>query len=660
MRTYWTAHGLSALGHEVHVVTNAKEAAPPFRMHMREEDWQRCEAMNGIGSVAVHWTDPVDRSQSYLPMASPFVSKLAGVAAAVHSASPLDLVYSHYLEPYGVAGHLAAEMADVPHVVRMAGSDAGRLWHHPQLEALYDHVLRSAAVVIAGDTVAERAIARGVEPRRIAVGGGYRVPPGLFTPVGPRLDFGRLKAEIREGSGELRDTLWGELPGGLPYFGVFGKLGEQKGSFALLAAMQRLKQAGIDVGLVALAHGRSDIERRFRGRVQELGLADRVLQIPFIPHWRVPEFLRGCLAVCCLEQDFPIGFHAPIVPREVLLCGTCLVASTEVIHKLPHWEQLPHGYGCVAIENVNDVAELGERLAAVAVEPSLTADVGRRGRDFALKLQERIDFPDWLDRIVVAASRTRSLPSRLRYTPHPLPEESGQGRFRLTQLAVAAMERAGRPAARRRGKQPGRPIDLAKAQQVLVKLERAIERGNAAFRPLARAVQVEIAVALAENAINASPRMVNRDPLFRIDAAKWAIADDDIADLVPIRNPDIRILHFEFDVSAFRRAFLDSKLPATLNCRPSYMVVFGSCDNTSREPLVIDAQTARILQLSDGNRTIREILLQLEDASDRTTVAKGPNWMEELFIRDLIQFGGGKGGVILQQSPTGLGTTGIE
>ena len=35
MRTYWSAHALAARGHEVHVVTNAKEVQPPFRMHMR-------------------------------------------------------------------------------------------------------------------------------------------------------------------------------------------------------------------------------------------------------------------------------------------------------------------------------------------------------------------------------------------------------------------------------------------------------------------------------------------------------------------------------------------------------------------------------------------------------------------------------------------------
>src|SRR5258707_6948849 len=116
MRTYWTAHGLAARGHEVHVVTNAKEAVAPFRMLMRAEDWERCALAHDTGSVTVHWTDPVDRSQSYIPMASPFVSKLAATAAQAHSERPFDVVYSHYLEPYGVAGFLAAQMTRVSHL----------------------------------------------------------------------------------------------------------------------------------------------------------------------------------------------------------------------------------------------------------------------------------------------------------------------------------------------------------------------------------------------------------------------------------------------------------------------------------------------------------------------------------------------------------------
>ena len=154
MRTYWSAHGLAARGHEVHVVTNAKEAHPPFRMYMRTEDWTRCEAAYGAGSVTLHWTDPVDRSQHYIPMASPFVTKLAAIVARAHSHRPFDVIYSHYLEPYGVAGHLAAQMTGLPHVVRMAGSDAGRLWHHPQNnQRVGSGIHRRARVVTAHDAL---------------------------------------------------------------------------------------------------------------------------------------------------------------------------------------------------------------------------------------------------------------------------------------------------------------------------------------------------------------------------------------------------------------------------------------------------------------------------------------------------------------------------
>jgi len=251
-------------------VTNAKEALPPYRMYMRAEDWRQCEAAYGAGSVTVHWTDPVDRSQSYIPMASPYVTKLATDAARAHAEHPFDVIYSHYLEPYGVAGHLAAQMTGLPHVARMAGSDAGRLWRHPQFELLYDHVLRSAEVVIAVGTVAERAIEHGVAPDRIAGGGAFVVPEHLFTPEGPKLDLAALRSEIAQDP-DFAPLLWGEFMPDSPYFGVYGKLGERKGSFALLEAMGRLKRAGLDVGLVALAHGGRLVEKSFRARASELG-----------------------------------------------------------------------------------------------------------------------------------------------------------------------------------------------------------------------------------------------------------------------------------------------------------------------------------------------------------------------------------------------------
>jgi glycosyltransferase involved in cell wall biosynthesis len=629
MRTYWTAHALARRGHDVHVVTNAKEVRPPFRMHMRPQDWMRCEAKYGPGSVTLHWTDPVDSSQRYIPMASPFVSKLAATAARVYSDHPYDVIFSHYMEPYGIAGHLAAQMVKVPHVVRMAGSDAGRLWHHPQFEALYDHVLRSAEALVVGGAVADRAAQRGVDPNRIVFGDGFVVPEDLFTPGGPSLDLTKLQAEVRS-SPDLRDLLWGEFAGDRPYFGICGKLGENKGSFALLAAMRRLKQAGLEVGLVALAHGPPAIERRFRRKARELGVADRILQIPFLPHWRVPEFLRSCMAVCCLEQDFPIEFHTPIIPREVLLCGTCLIASAEVVRKFPAYGRLPNAYGCVAVENVNDVETLSRRLADIVQDPEPLATVGARGRRFACELQQDISFPQTLEHILTVAAARQPLPSSM---GGPTVQASNCC-FPLTQTAVAEL-------AKIRGKQNDAStfsdpvIDLDRAHEVLSALEREIGDGKANLRPLVPAIRIEIAIATVESEVEVHSSE-NFDPIFQLRIERWAMDDGDLPGLRPVADPNLRILKFEYDISTFRgvRAATDLReVPALV---PSYLVAFRQSGSGQRAPLQIDHVTAQILDLCDGTRTALEIVGQLDQQATRPEESIDLKWIERLFAIGLI------------------------
>jgi glycosyltransferase involved in cell wall biosynthesis len=631
MRTYWTAHGLAARGHEVHIVTNAKEAQPPFRMHMREEDWKRCAAVYRSGSVTVHWTDPVDRSQSYIPMASPFVSKLAAVAAWVLSERPFDVVLSYYMEPYGVAGHLAAEIAGVPHVVRMAGSDAGRLWRHPQFEPLYDHVLRSAEVVVAAGVVAERAIARGVDTARIASGGGFVVPEELFTPTGPAIDLAALTEEV-EPDPAMRDQVWGRFMADRPYFGVCGKLGESKGSFALLAAMQRLKLAGADVGLVALAHGSSEVEQKFRRHVRELGLADRVLQIPFLPHWRVPEFLRSCLAVCCLEQDFPITFHTPIIPLEVLLCGKCLVGSTEVIRKLPDYERLPNGYGCVAIEDVNDVTALSTRLAAIVQDPAPTAAIGARGCKFAGELQKSVAFPDTLERILEAAAQ-RKISHAVHARADDIVDKTENWRFPMTQIAAAEIAKSPSIANRFDVEES---IDLARASDVLAAMERGMREGRHGLKSLASAVGVEIAIATAESEVVDVDHTARFDPLFSLRMRRWGLGEDEIAALLPVRDPRLRILKFNEDISEFRSARTAAELPAVPKSGPSFVLAFAG-EGGTRDPLLVDHATARILELSEGKLTAGEICENLKRERGSSEVRNDLAWIENLFVSGLVR-----------------------
>jgi glycosyltransferase involved in cell wall biosynthesis len=604
VRTYWVAHDLAARGHEVHVVTNAKEAAPPFRLHMRRRDWKRCEAAyEGGGSVKLHWTDPLDRSQHFIPLASPFVSKLAATAAKVNAERPFDVIYSHYLEPYGVAAHLAAEIARVPHVARMAGSDAGRLWRHPQLEVLYDHVLRSAAAVIASGSVAGRAIKHGVDPKRIVPGESFALPEDLFCPEGPKVGLAALRREVELESPELLDAFWGEFSGELPFFGIYGKLGETKGSYALLDALARLKAEKLDVALVAMSHGWPRLEQKFRAHAEELGLADRVLQIPFLPHWRVPEFLRSCLAVCCLEQDFPIIFHTPIIAREVLTCGKCLVGSTEVIRKIPDYLRLPDGYGCVAIPDVWDIDALASRLGAMICDPEPIADVAARARAFAAALQAEAKADCTIEGILVGAARS-----------------NGRRKLRATKAASVEIPS---PAG-------AEDIDLMQAREMLKVAEAAVAAGEDELQPAAAAIRLRIAIAEAELPLARQADGPGSDPLFRLRASRWGLGEGELARLYPLRDPSLRII--SFDAAELRTKRRRAGISA-----PRNLAAFAHADGEERrEPLLLSGVAVRTLGLSDGTSSAQEVADRLAAENLRLSTTEALRLIENLFVAGLL------------------------
>jgi hypothetical protein len=395
---------------------------------------------------------------------------------------------------------------------------------------------------------------------------------------------------------------------------------------------------GLDVGLVVLAHGGAAVQKDFRARVDELGLTNYVLQIPFLPHWRVPEFLRGCLAVCCLEQDFPIVFHSPLIPREVLLCGTCLVGSTEVIRKLPSYERLPHGYGCVAIENVNDIGALSEQLAAIARNPRIARTIGARGCKFALELQRNMpSLPMLLQGVLEAAARREKMPRTARGLVGASVNDAADNRFRLTQLVIDAPRGSiANQYLKREVIPPGQMLDACSAVRVLANLEQGIADGYMALRPLAAAVRIEIALAAAEDDTREDLLAKIDDPLFRLQSRQYAVSD--LAGLVPIRDPRLRIIEFDFDVSNFLGARTISDFTKVASLGQSYMIAFKRSNGKRREPLVVDPMTARILMLSNGTRTVADVVKEL--TTDASLEAVNHEWIENLFVCGLISLRG--------------------
>ena len=401
MRTYWVAHGLAKLGHTVHVITNANEVTSPYRMFMREEDWQRCDGTYGEGSVTVHWTKSYGRRQGHIPAGTPYVTKLASIGLDLAHEQDFDLVYSYYVEPYGVAAHIVAQATGLPHVVRTAGTDAGRLWDLPQFVGLYDLIFKSADAVLCSRSVVPKMLEIGAEPSRVIWDFEKHVNLlELFAPDGPVLDVDLLRNLALGGGKDLRGQeqefgglLFGEFDPSLRYFGVYGKLGKTKGTPSLLAALKRMKDRGLPAGLLVMAHERPAAPDAFRDYVKANGLEDRVCQLPFLPHWRVAEFIRRCVAVCCLEQDFPITFHDPVTAREVLTGGGCLIGSTEVIQKLPDAHKVRDGYNCIAVGDVKQVDDLERQMISVLDQPERVEQIRRRARQYAVELEAGNTFP---------------------------------------------------------------------------------------------------------------------------------------------------------------------------------------------------------------------------------------------------------------------------
>ncbi len=150
--------------------------------------------------------------------------------------------------------------------------------------------------------------------------------------------------------------------------------------------------------------------------------------------------------------------------------------------------------------------------------------------------------------------------------------------------------------------------------------------------PLAAAVRIDRAIATAQGA-DILP--CKADPLFRLQSGKWMSAEN-IGELFPARDPHLRVVEFDYDVSGFLGAEKVADFPAILAPGPSYIVLAGRLNGKPRKPFFVDPQTARILILSDGTKTAAKIIDEL--ARDTKPAIKSINleWIEKLFMSGLI------------------------
>lgn len=396
--TFWAARCLALAGWEVHLVSNALEASACYR-HVMLPDDERFLSSVTPQTLHIHYTTPVPDG-SFIPFTRPFASQLLGLVHALSSKGSFDAFIGWYLEPYGLVASLLGRLSGAPVFIRHAGSDIGRLICEPDLRAAAQLALAEPAQVLTTPFHRETFVSLGVPPERQIHFGSPRLPDYHTTALQPfpLEDYRReFAAWFNRAVGEasFADTLLHSesVPADCPRIGIYGKVGRTKGSFALLRALSDERLLGIPFQFFTVACGHS---RALKAYFQELAtcepLAHRTVCLPPLPPWRISGFLRSLNIVFFLENRFPIQFHSPILVREILASGACLICSREIADKLPYRQNLVPSRNIIIVEDPECHEELVRVIRDILSDPTHAKSVGKHGQFLSQFVEE--SFPE--------------------------------------------------------------------------------------------------------------------------------------------------------------------------------------------------------------------------------------------------------------------------
>ena len=308
-KAYWLARVLGERGHEIHIITNAWEVETKYREKIESEDLEKDYQPK---NVYVWNTDPFINPR-FIPYFTPYTEKLVNKSIEVIEEYGIDVIDSWYLLPYGIAGFLAKAITGKPLIIRHAGSDIGRLFNSPSLRTLFIRIFERTDKIVTYPNTVSFFRSLGIPKEKIFINRKVSVNTEIFTPEGPRFI--------------LEDNV-GKKMEEVPVITYIGKLSRAKGVYELVEAIARIKEEF----LLLFVTQNKDL-KEFQEFVRQKGLKKKTVFLGFLPPWKIPSIIRSSTCVVVPERDFPIPHHMPILPREVIACGRCLILSKELYEK---------------------------------------------------------------------------------------------------------------------------------------------------------------------------------------------------------------------------------------------------------------------------------------------------------------------------------------
>ncbi|HUN33026.1 MAG TPA: glycogen synthase [Trebonia sp.] len=283
------------------------------------------------------------------------------------AASGADLVHSHTWYA-NLAGHLAALLHGIPHVMTMHSLEPLRPWKAEQLGGGY-----------ALSSWAER-VAAGSAAALVAVSDGMRADIRQAYPfIDPRrIHVIRNGIDTAEYAPDPSTDVLTEhgISADRPYVIFVGRITRQKGLPVLLRAAASLDPS-VQLVLCAGAPDTPELASEVSSLVAGLqATRSGVVWIPqMLPRPSVIQLLTHALAFVCPSVYEPLG----IVNLEAMACGTAVVASR--VGGIP---EVVDGGVTGLLVPPDDPASLADALNALARDPVRAAAYGQAGRERAV------------------------------------------------------------------------------------------------------------------------------------------------------------------------------------------------------------------------------------------------------------------------------------
>jgi len=363
-KAYWLAKALGEKGHEVHVVTNAWEVESDYREQIEAND---LNSKYQPKNVYIHNTDPCIEP-SYIPYSKPYTEKIASLAIDIIREYGLQLIDSWYILPYVISGYLAKTITDKPQIMRHAGSDMSRLLSSPYLGTLFTSIFEKVDKIITYPSMKERFISFGISEEKLFYNTKVSVDTRAFNPNVKPIDL---------------TSYTDKDINGLPIITYIGKVGVTKGIYELVEAASKIKD---DFLLLFVSKGKG--LDRFKNAIKRLSLQDKTLFINFIPPWKIPSVIKRSTCVVIPERDFPIAQHTPILPREVMAVGKCLILSDELYTKRRS-QDIQEGENVIVVDPKN-IEQFKKNLERIIRSSGYAEEIGQKAHIVSKKI-ERFD-----------------------------------------------------------------------------------------------------------------------------------------------------------------------------------------------------------------------------------------------------------------------------